>query len=509
MHRLMLHPRAVFVLVAVATAWLCLALPLFSQETYYWTYAQHPDLSYFDHPPMVAWLIWLGTAALGDGAAGVRLGTWLCGLGTTALGAALLREFGVGRMGQSLWMLLSVATPILAMVHFLANPDPMLVCGWTLVMLAMWKARSGSLRWWVVAGFAAGFALLAKYSAAFLVPSGVALLLADPLLRRQLRRPGPYLALALAALVFLPVVIWNVQHDFESFRFQTGERFARGSLGVHWLAAFVGEQALVFHPVLAAAIGCSLVWLGRRGRWDARALWLLAFGLPLPLWFLANSLWIQVKINWLAPAAVPLVLGVVLWWTERAAAVVQPRWLRLAVASVLLLPAVFPFAPLLRLMPPGSGSSWSGWEQIAARAELWEDRFDPADGIEGNFFYFAADYRDASQLGRSLLLHRRESDLHEHPLAGSIDFEPTMAQNVMGRRALQFDHWSRPTARIGQDAIFVLPRPQQRAPMVQEAARHFASMEKLERIEIRQLGIHLVDADLYLCRDYKGPDGLN
>ena len=50
-----------FAVLAVVSAWLCAALPVFSQEAYYWTYAQHPDLSYFDHPPMVAWLIWLGT----------------------------------------------------------------------------------------------------------------------------------------------------------------------------------------------------------------------------------------------------------------------------------------------------------------------------------------------------------------------------------------------------------------------------------------------------------------
>jgi hypothetical protein len=38
---------------------------LVPQEAYYWNYAQHPALSYLDHPPMVAWLIGLGTKVLG------------------------------------------------------------------------------------------------------------------------------------------------------------------------------------------------------------------------------------------------------------------------------------------------------------------------------------------------------------------------------------------------------------------------------------------------------------
>src|SRR5262245_56411633 len=63
--------------VAATGAWLALTLPVFAQEAYYWAYAQHPDLSYFDHPPMVAWLIWFGTLLFGDGVVGVRLGTWL------------------------------------------------------------------------------------------------------------------------------------------------------------------------------------------------------------------------------------------------------------------------------------------------------------------------------------------------------------------------------------------------------------------------------------------------
>src|SRR5712671_2343563 len=51
---------------------------LLPEDSYYWNYAQHLDLSYLDHPPMVAWLIWLGTAVFGDSEFGVRISALCC-----------------------------------------------------------------------------------------------------------------------------------------------------------------------------------------------------------------------------------------------------------------------------------------------------------------------------------------------------------------------------------------------------------------------------------------------
>lgn len=498
------NPTSAFVTVALASAWLCATLPVFSQEAYYWTYAQHPDLSYFDHPPMVAWLIWFGTNLFGDGSFGVRFGTWLCGLGTTIAGAHLLAEFGIDRAGQGRWILLSLMMPILAMTHFLANPDAGLVLGWTVAMLAMWRARQGHLGWWLLAGAAAGFALLAKYSAAFLAVSGVLLLLFDPALRRQLLRPGPYLAVLVAGLVFSPVLAWNFGNDFESFRFQTTERYSHGALGVKWLLELLGGQLLVTHPVLALAIGASVVWLVRRVRTDQRALWLLAFGLPLPAYLLFTSLWIQVKVNWLAPAYVPLALGIVVWWAERFRAVPHGQLVHALAWTLLLVPITLPLAPLLRLMPAGRGTSWTGWHELAARAEHWEEQLDADDGLHGNVFFFAADYRDAAQLGRALHL-MWEQDRQVRGDAADPG-EPTLAQNVLGLRALQFDHWTPPQDRIGQDAIFVLPRPERRGEMVGMAADRFESVELAEHFKVQRLGICVANADIYVCRGYKGPD---
>lgn len=502
MHRLRAVVSRPYLLTAVLSAWICLTLPVFAQEAYYWGYSQHPDLSYFDHPPMVAWLIWLGTKVLGDGELGLRLGTWTCGLLACAFGILLLREFGLPRCARRIWILLTLAVPAMAAARFLANPDPPLVAAWLATIYALWRARTGSLTAWLAAGMAAGLALLSKYTAAFLAIGGVIVLLFDPMMRRQLLRPGPWLALLVAIAVFTPVVVWNAQHGFESFRFQTEGRLKEAHLSLRWFAECLGIQFGMVHPVIAIALPIVVVWGLRAAHGgDRRLLWLLAFGLPMPFYLLVNSLWIQVKPNWFTPAYAALLLAFVLWWHERGRQSTGPRLRRAGTFALLAVIALAPFAASVRLLPEGGGTTWHGWAQLAAAAEKWEDETDLAASPEKHVFFFAANYRDAAQLARNLALHWREFP-HRPPL---VPGQPVLAQNVLGDRALQFDHWTNPEQEIGHDAIFVLPRPDERQRVVERVRRHFCSVEKVETVDVKQLGLGVLKADILVCRGYLGP----
>jgi len=479
--------------------YLALAMPVFAQESYYWCYSEHPDLSYYDHPPMVAWLIWVGTSLFGDGGMGIRFGTLLCG-GTVLLsGLRLLTEFGGSPDARRTWLGLGLVVPNLLVVRFLANPDPPLCAFWMLTLLTLWKARFGGLGWWIVAGFFAGCALLSKYTAIFLAAGGVIVLLADPLMRRQLLRPGPWLGLGVAVLTFLPVLLWNFSNDFESFRFQTQGRWADAEFGAHRFGQLIGGQLLVLNPVVAVGLvasSCWLICLGRR--WDYRAIWMLAFSLPMVGFLLFSSVFVQVKINWLIPAMLPLLLGLSLWWGEgrfRRRQVAASRCTRVAIAFGLLQL----LAPLIVLFPQGRGSTWTGWEEITARAKLWEETLDGQDGIKGNVFFFAGNYKDTAQLMRNLRIGFAEAEPGEF-------VEPTLAQNVIGRPALQFDHWENPIDHVGHDAIFVLPRPDQRDDLLCAVRTRFSSLEHVERVVVKRIGMIVLTADLFVCRAYRGPD---
>ncbi len=488
--------KLAFTFVAIVGGWLCASLGVFSQEAYYWGYAQHPALSYFDHPPMVAWLIWVGTHLFGDGAIGIRVGTWLAGCGITLVGMWLLREMGVGERGRIAWAILSIGVPALTMTHFLAGPDAPLVFFWALSLAALWRARDGGLGVWAFAGAAAGCALLSKYTAAFLAVSGVLVLLLDPKLRRQLLRPGPWVGVLTAALVFSPVVLWNAQHDFASFRYQTAERIERGAFGIRWFLQCVVGQIGIANPVLIALLPLVLAWLWRRARRrDPRAVWLLAFGVPLPAYLIADSLWMQVKVNWFAPAYVPLVLGGVLWWCESGWPELHTRWRRAVRISLVVVFAAAPLAPLIAFVPSGGSTTWTGWDDVAKAAAKQEAQLASEDVLAP--FVFTTDYKDSAQLVRAWHASRSGDAMRDVPV---------LAQNVIGRRAMQFDYWTDPEAHLGQDAIFVLRDVDRADQRLHKVSEFFHTIRPVDRVVVSRLGIEVMKAELFVCRGYLGPE---
>jgi dolichol-phosphate mannosyltransferase len=94
-------------------------------------------------------------------------------------------------------------------------------------------------RWaWVGVGIAVGIGILAKYGMLIWPIGMLAFLLIDPASRRWLRTPWPYLAVAVALLFLIPPIVWNVQHDWVTFKHvakQTGaakqERVLNGNFG--------------------------------------------------------------------------------------------------------------------------------------------------------------------------------------------------------------------------------------------------------------------------------------
>ena len=194
------------------------------QEAYYWNYSIHPDLSYLDHPPMVAWVIRAGTLLLGKSEIGVRIGgLWLVVVSTWLINA-LGRLWFSRRAG--LWAaLLFQVIPVYFIYGVIITPDVPLICFWLLtiylVSIAVLKDRPSA---WYCAGAALGFAMLSKYTALFLVPSALLFLIADRAHRKWLLRKEPYLAFFLSLVIFSPVILWNYQHQWASFTFQFGRR---------------------------------------------------------------------------------------------------------------------------------------------------------------------------------------------------------------------------------------------------------------------------------------------
>ncbi len=101
---------------------IALLIELTPQEAYYWNYAMHPALSYFDHPPMVAWVISAGQFLLGKSELGVRIGGLFLNLLSTGLLYALGQLWFGRRAG--LWAaLLFQLLPLFFVYGVLITPD--------------------------------------------------------------------------------------------------------------------------------------------------------------------------------------------------------------------------------------------------------------------------------------------------------------------------------------------------------------------------------------------------
>src|ERR1700716_177882 len=205
---------ALVALRLAAAAW----TPLTFDEAYYWMWSKHLAGGYYDHPPMVAVVIRLGTMLAGDTELGVR---WLSILLALPMSWAVYRSaailFGGERVAATATILLN-ATLMAAVGTMIVTPDAPLLVASSFVLFFLAKLlETGRGAWWLAVGAAVGTALLSKYTALFFGPAILIWLVAVPKLRGWLLSPWLYLGGVVALLVFSPVMLWNADHHSVSF----------------------------------------------------------------------------------------------------------------------------------------------------------------------------------------------------------------------------------------------------------------------------------------------------
>ena len=300
-----LQPLAVAVMVIAAMTALRIAyadvMELRTDEAYYWTWSKESALSFLDHPPMIAWLIRLSTAIFGDTAFGVRFCGILAMLVTQLLLADIVWRvtrdiravvFAVLMMEAALYygLLMAKVAPDVALIPFAVAMI------WALVRLA----ESNDPRWWLAAGLFAGLALLSKFTVVMWLPAVAAFALVPDWRWRWLRSPYPYLAVLIALVLFSPVLIWNAQHDWASFRFQLVRATSIHDVSLRTVGDYIGLQFGLVGFVLLPVVLSGLVltaWRGYRAREPVAILLSTAVLVPF-LYFLWKSLTLRVGDTW-------------------------------------------------------------------------------------------------------------------------------------------------------------------------------------------------------------------
>ncbi len=302
--------------------------PITFDEAYYWMWSKHLAGGYYDHPPMVAVVIRLGTMIAGDNEFGVRLVSILLALPMSwAIYQAAAMLFGSRRVAASSAILLNV-TLMTAVGTMIVTPDaPLLVASGFLIFALAKVLQTGQGAWWLAVGAAAGCALLSKYTALFFGPAILIWLIVVPKLRRWLLSPWLYLGGVVALLLFAPVILWNAEHDWVSFIKQMG-RARIADFRPVYIAELIPTQIAFATPLvwMLGAMGLYALFRRRAGALPARAL-INAMFWVIVAYFVWHSLHARVEANWFAPVypafaiAAAVAAHLVQW---------QPGWQRVA-----------------------------------------------------------------------------------------------------------------------------------------------------------------------------------
>ena len=233
----------------------------FRDEMYFLDCGRHLAFGYVDHAPFIA-LVSRAALALGGSLLALRVFPAVAGAMLVALAMLITWRLGGGAFAQAVAGVAVLAAPVYLAVHGLLNMnafEPVFWMGAVYVLIRI--VQTGDGRRWLVFGLLLGLGLGNKHSTAFFgIAVGMGLVLSPE--RQSLRTRWPWLAAALALAIFLPNLVWQVQHDFPTLE-SLGNVRRTGKNVVLGPVEFVGQQILMMHPVLLPVWLGGLAWLFR------------------------------------------------------------------------------------------------------------------------------------------------------------------------------------------------------------------------------------------------------
>ena len=462
----------------VVKAVMSATMPPIGDEAYYWLWGQHLAPSYFDHPPLHAWLLRLVDMLFGWNLISLRLLTWVSLLATLAVFWNWARRLAPKAPVEYFWRTAGIylASPLFLGMSTVAFNDHLmmaLVVGSAHFMLQFaerWENGSRQYRLLYVSAALLGFAVLSKYNAVFLGIGYVAFILLRPGLRPLLANAHAWLAGLLSIAIQAPVFYWNLTEGFASYNFHLSERW-EGVLQFDWLGPLVYVLIALVVVSPFAAIGVARYLLNRpEGDFALRAR-----QLAVPV----------LAISSLTMFALSSVAQVLFYWNIVAFILVLPLateafgrrwifWLHILYGSGMALLLGFNqlVAPVGNLFGAydWTVSSTYGWNQVGA--EVRKARAAHADA-----FVATTHYTTAAQLGFAI----------EDPDVVAVS-----------PRHDQFDYWFDPEAHRGEDAIIVADPYYP----IDYVAAQFHSVTVVKQMNIQSYGRVIYSPTIYLAEGF-------
>ena len=341
---------AIVAVTAFRLAYLFFFCPydLAPDEAHYWDWSRHLDWSYYSKGPLIAWIMraaceLFGSAAMAtDGTLmpAIRVPAVLCGSGLlAALYVLTYQTYRSDRL--ALWVVVvGLSIPAFTACSLLMTIDAPFLCCWAWALVfGRWALLDGKSWAWPAAGLLIAIGILAKYTMALWLVSAGLFVFFTPTHRRLLAHWGFWAMALVAGLSAIPILYWNSQHDWVTFRHvavQAGVAESRKASGIRWLGPL---------DYAAAQFGLLLgywfvVWVAALVRYRPRGV--TPIGLRYLWWmsvptfgiFAASSLRASGQINW--PVAAYLSGGVLgAGWLAETLSSPKARWSRRFAATAI------------------------------------------------------------------------------------------------------------------------------------------------------------------------------
>ena len=358
----LVKPFEVWLLAVLAAAKLLIHLVsanrygYFRDELYFLDLGRHLDWGFVDTAPLIA--VYAKFALLlGGSLAVLRTIAALVGVVRISLTMLVARELGGGRFAQGLAGLLALGVPAFLGVDSIFTMNGFESLFWMgCVFLVIRIVRTGSSRLWMWFGVLAGLGIENKHSTLFF---GAALL-AGLLLtgeRRELLKPWIWIGGAIALLIFLPNILWQVNHHFPTLEDlenvkKSGKNVVLGPL------AFVAQQVRMLHPFLFpfwfAGLVSFMVGRGKRLRvlgWTYLVLLVMMIVLKAKDYYLAPIYPMLFASGAVATEG----------WLAGARWASGKLWPKIAIAAFVVASSALVVPMLLPILPPEGVVAYRGW----------------------------------------------------------------------------------------------------------------------------------------------------
>lgn len=448
-------------------------ISLYVDEAQYWYWSQHLDFGYYSKPPVIALIIAATTAVFGDGEAAIRLGSLLFYPLTSILIYLIATRLYSSRVGL-ISALVFISMPAVSISSTVISTDVPFFFFWSLGLYAFIRAlENNQWKWWILLGIAGGLGMQSKYTMGVFVFSAILYLLIKTQWKTFLNF-RLWLAGMIAALIWLPNLIWNAQHQFITF--QHTSEIAKGTEKVfHWdelLEFFIGQFG-----VFGLLSFLLLIYISLRINLPHKKL-LLSFTWTFLVVIFIQALSGRANANWAAPAYVAGSIMIAAWVVQNQ----KHKWL-IALLSINLL-----FGILIYYSPPifkRVGIELTSKNDLYKRLRGWPE-------IGRQFSVIKKEYPNAILLGtggRTILAHLL---YQSRPLA-------VATWNPAGKIRHHFDLYN--NLDDMKDKNFLLVRE---GKISKEVASRFASSQHIGTLETKIYDDYQRKYQVYFLNNFKG-----